>query len=500
MKIDFKFPLVLITAPALFYFSCKQPARDVPYQCNCSEVGIDSSWADSSDVVCYQVPVSQNANNYSSSKKILMAVAVVKASGASPLEPLLYLHGGPGISTLSNVKRYINSPAWKLIREKHDLVFFDYRGTGFSQPDLCSDLMDSLDNFRKTNPSMEEYFKRETDLFRECASVLKRDSIDITSFTSPQVAADAEAIRAALGIEKWNLYGVSYGTFIALKYIRHYPGNLNNVVLDSPFPPNTPWLDFVRPMNAVLAHIQGYLDEDSITRRYYPDIRRELGTAIRRLNSKPPLVNGLTYWGDEFAWSVQRALLKPTLVPLVPLVIKEVAGGNDSILAIWKEKIGPSGSYGKYSAAQETAMLCYENRPQNPGDMADSLAKKYPDLVSFNLGFKQQLCDVFRPELPAKDYFAPVSSDIPVMIMSGEFDPVTPPYFGEIAANSLSNARVMVVQGASHAVLHFNDCTMDRVKQFLKDPKNDLSNQCQSEKGKTIFATAGAEELLKKLK
>lgn len=499
MKIDFKFPLVLITAPALFYFSCKQPARDVPYQCNCSEVGIDSSWADSSDVVCYQVPVSQNANSDSSSKKILMAVAVVKASGASPLEPLLYLHGGPGISTLSNVKRYINSPAWKLIREKHDLVFFDYRGTGFSQPDLCSYLMDSLDNFRKTNPSMEEYFKRETDLFRECASVLKRDSIDITSFTSPQVAADAEAIRAALGIEKWNLYGVSYGTFIALKYIKHYPGHLNNVVLDSPFPPNTPWLDFVRPMNAVLAHIQSYLDKDSITRRNFPDMRRELGVAIRRLNNKPPLVNGLTYWGDEFAWSVQRALLKPSLVPLVPLVIKEVAAGNDSILAIWKEKIGAPGSYGKYSAAQEAAMLCYENRPQNPGDMADSLAKRYPDLVSFNLGFKQQLCDVFRPELPAKDYFAPVSSDIPVMIMSGEFDPVTPPYFGEIAAKSLLNARVMVVQGGSHAVLHFNDCTMDRVKQFLKNPENDLSNECQPEKGKTVFATDGAEELLKKI-
>ena len=135
MKIDFKFQLVLIIVSALFYFSCKQADGDISYQCNCSEVGIDSSWADSSNVVCYQVPVSQNANN-DSSKKILMAVAVVKASGTSPLEPLLYLHGGPGISTLSNLKKYINSPAWKLIREKHDLVFFDYRGTGFSQPDL----------------------------------------------------------------------------------------------------------------------------------------------------------------------------------------------------------------------------------------------------------------------------------------------------------------------------------------------------------------------------
>lgn len=499
MKNKFLYGLIIVTVLSTFFFCGKGEDRKAQYKCNCSQIGIDSAWADSNKVACYKVPVKQ-VYDKNSSRNILMAVAIAKASDVEAMEPLLYLHGGPGISTLVNVKRYINSPAWKLIRKKHDLIFFDYRGTGFSQPELCSALMDSLTSFGKSNPSREEYSKKEIDLFRECRLALAKEGVELESFNSQQMAADAESIRVALNISKWNVYGVSYGTFIALKYVKHFPGHLNSLVLDSPFPPNTPWLDFVRPMDTALSQLQNKLLEDSSIAGNFPDIKKDLGKAVRRLNSKPVKINGINYYGDEFAGAVQRAMLKPSAIPLVPLAIREVANGNDSVLNIFKEKFGTSSSFGKYSYVQQMAMLCYESRPQNPEDKADSLAKKYPDLVSFNLAFNEQLCDVFRPQKPDKKYFEPVVSDLPVLIIGGEFDPVTPPYFGKIASQSLPNAQVMIVPGASHAVLHFNECTMNRVDRFLENPFHKPGSDCNSDMARMVFVTSEIESHLKKLK
>src|SRR5690606_32266871 len=141
------------------------------------------------------------------------------------------------IATLGNIKSYVQSSTWRLMRENHALIFFDYRGTGFSQPDLCNDLPDSLRVFTSKNPNPDAIRAAEVTLYQRCKERLIKQGIDLKSFSSAQLAADAEAIRKALNINQWNVYGVSYGTTIALNIIRNYPGSLSSVILDSPFPP-----------------------------------------------------------------------------------------------------------------------------------------------------------------------------------------------------------------------------------------------------------------------
>ena len=150
--------------------SCNQSEKT--HQCLCSEIGIDSVWADSSNVACYKIPVSQ-AHDSDRGAKIHIAAIRATKTGESDAEPLLYLHGGPGIATLDNAQKYLKSAHWSSLRQNHDIIMLDYRGTGFSGPALCNDLLDSLDNFRKTSPSPEAYKKKEIELYELSSIYLK---------------------------------------------------------------------------------------------------------------------------------------------------------------------------------------------------------------------------------------------------------------------------------------------------------------------------------------
>src|SRR6185295_3378590 len=111
----------------LIYISCFAQQSMTKYGCNCNKIGLDSVWADTNKVSCYLVPVERNFNK-PRGEKYLLAVASAPALNKSPKEPLLYLHGGPGIETLSNFPRYLKSKTFSLLRKDHSLIFFDYRG------------------------------------------------------------------------------------------------------------------------------------------------------------------------------------------------------------------------------------------------------------------------------------------------------------------------------------------------------------------------------------
>ena len=148
-------------------FGCSSEKKELKnYSCPCSKIGLDSLWADSNHVSCLLIPVPKNSKEPDSGNYYLAAV-VAKSITETKESPLLYLHGGPGIATLGNLPFYLKSTTWKLLREQHDMVFFDYRGTGFSEPSLCNDLEDSLEKFSKRNtiPTGRISFHFSTHLF-----------------------------------------------------------------------------------------------------------------------------------------------------------------------------------------------------------------------------------------------------------------------------------------------------------------------------------------------
>ncbi len=488
-------------------FGCLNEKKELKsYSCPCSKIGLDSLWADNNHVSCFLIPVPKNSKEPDSGNYYL-AAAVAKSISETTESPLLYLHGGPGIATLGNLPSYLKSTTWKLFREQHDMVFFDYRGTGFSEPSLCNDLEDSLKKFSKINPTTIEKTAYELSLYKNCKEKLLREGTNLVSFSSFQLASDAEVIRKTLKIPIWNIYGVSYGTTVALNLLRSYPASIKSVMLDSPFPPNAPWLDFVRPFDTCFKVLEKNIATDPLASKSFPSIRKDFVTAVKRLNSKPALLNykekngklsTYNYTGDDFAWSIWSAMLKTKSIPYVPLAIQEISNGNDSVLQLWSDAFSSSDSYGKFSEQQSKAILCFEGKPQTKEDHEESLRLNYPDFISFNSGFATAICNVWRPEIPDKKIFEPVVSNIPVLILCGEYDPVCPPYFGAITAQTLSNSTLLIVPSASHAAIHADDCIRSIAKGFIMNPKTKPLTKCALSRIKIDFITSNLPEVLKK--
>jgi len=486
----------LVVCSILFLFS---NGAEIPkgkdFSCPCLKIGLDDKWADSNRVECYLIPVQRDILNPGDSV-FRMAVAVVKSDHQPGNIPLLYLHGGPGISTLGNLPKYLNAPAWQHLRQNRNIIFFDYRGTGFSEPALCKNELDTLMQFGRSNPTYEQWIEREVQEYLKCRNALPATGISLGSFTSMQMAADADEIRKALKIDTWNVYGVSYGTFIGLSYVKNFPAAIQSLVLDSPFPPNVPWLDFVRPVDTAFKYLQKKLLENPVTAGQFPSFRKDFAKAIDSLNKQPLKIDGINYYGDQFAWSVYNALVKSKMVRMVPLLVQEVAKGNYAVLPKWK-LINSNESFGSFHAAQQWAVLCYENRIKDPKALQDSLAKTYPELKSFNMGFNIALCDAFRPEQPDPAIFEAVKSDIPALILSGGFDPATPPLFGAIAKASLTQSTHLVIPQASHAVMHFNPCVYTMVDDFLSKPQKINPPACIAEiKGEIDFVLKDIEKVI----
>lgn len=493
------FILILFYSPQLF-------AQLNNNQCPCSTVGIDQKWADSNKVSCYQIPVNKDYRNVKKGK-FYLSVVVAKALQPSD-KSLLYLHGGPGIGTIENVKRYVGLRSFKAFRENHSLVFFDYRGTGKSQPAFCKSLHDSLNYISKIKLSLSDRIQKTTSYYKNCKQELERNEIDNTTFSSKQLAADAEEIRKTLQIKTWKIYGVSYGTTVALNMLRHHK-NIDAVILDSPFPPNAPWLDYVRPFDTCFSVLEKAISHDPLVSKLFSNMRLDFVSTVNRLNKSPvilPLqlkmdtaVTSYKFDGNDFAWSIWAAMLSPRSIPFVPMAIKEIASGNDSALITWAKLFNDPNAFGLFSAAQSNAILCYEGQPRNAEEQETALLKNYPLFASFiNPGLNEAICNVWRPQVVEPDYFNPVVSKVPVLIVAGEFDPVCPPYFGKVTAKTLSNSTFIEVPAASHAAIGIDSCVLNIASTFLNKPVNRLKTACVEKRNKLVFVKDNLVDALNK--
>jgi pimeloyl-ACP methyl ester carboxylesterase len=331
------------------------------------------------------------------------------------------------------------------------------------------------------------------------------EGTDIATFNSAQLADDAEAIRKSLQIASWSVYGVSYGTTVGLNMLRHHGDHITGIILDSPFPPNAPWLDFIRPFDTCFKVLENNIARNDLASSHFPSIRTDFTKAVERLNKNPVKIKGnkdstaYDYYGDDFAWSIWTAMLNPRTIPLVPLAIHEVGKGNDDILTKWVEAFNHKNSFGMFSEPQSKAITCYEARPRSIEDTKESLLSSYPELSSFYVDFEGGLCDVWQPGSAGHEVFEPVVSNVPALILSGEYDPVCPPFFGEITAKTLSTSTFITVPSASHAAIHADDCLRKIADEFLFHPELKPDTDCVQDRTAIYFVYDDLAKFLSKL-
>ena len=146
-------------------------------------------------------------------------------------------------------------------------------------------------------------------------------------------------------------------------------------------------------------------------------------------------------------------------------------------------------TFGKFSEQQNNAILCYESKPKTADDTKAALLAKYPDFSSFYMEFEGDICGAWQPEALAKRAFEPLLSNVPVLILSGEYNPVCPPAFGKLTAKTLPRSTFIIVPTASHAAIHVDDCLRNIADTFLSTPAIKPAISCISGRSKINFVT-----------
>ena len=238
-------------------------------------------------VICGRVEVPEVHGN-DDSRRIQLAFAVLKARTQSPAhDPVVYLHGGPGGGAVKDLWS-IAVPIFDQFRGRRDLVTFDQRAAGIS-----SDMVTCLDTLGANivslmAPGAIPESTSEGDLVAQCLDEIQAKSGDITAYNTTQNAFDTQALMRALGYDEWNLYGISYGTQLALEVMRSAPEGTRSVVIDSVFPPDVKGYDEnIKPLQE---SIQATLDQcsaDTACAAAYPDLEGTLIRVADKLQASP---------------------------------------------------------------------------------------------------------------------------------------------------------------------------------------------------------------------
>ncbi len=407
-------------------------------------------------------------------------VAESRPGDAGP--PLAVLQGGPGGASTDLVEFYP--------RRSYTQVFIDQRGTGFGSVDLdCPEITTALPEVFPADAAKARSIA--IAAYGACFDRLDGDPLLAHTDTAAH-AADVVDAMAALGFDQWSVYGVSYGTTIALEILRDPPAGLAGAVLDGVYPPDlerTPAL--AHSAQRALDEIDGACAAHSGCATRVGSFEKTLHGLIAELNEEPLIVSLQSHQtsldepvdvlidGNSLAGLVFQFLYAAELTQLLPVILHGLAidhAGTEEYLARLAVEfsllIRDSSHEATYFATNCADRVPFDSAP--PGNMGVFAAAVVGDGIEEVCG----LIDV--PASPAAAAEA-VSSDKPVLMLSGRFDPITPPEFAARAAQHLPNATLVVRDGAHHGVWVGDDCIDDIVRDFLSDPHQAPDTSCADE-------------------
>jgi len=417
---------------------------------------------------------------------VKLAVAVVYSNGASvAADPVVFLDGGPGEASLSD---FLGAVPFDSILDDRDLILFDQRGTGFSTPKPDCD----ISNVAVSSPTDAGVAQSDAGVPDEVVAALAAcrdraaaDGIDLSIFRSSENAADVTAVREALGYAQWNLYGISYGTRYALTALRDQSKGVRTAVIDS-----------VVPLQADLLADQGVSFYDDLHRiaaacslqapcsENYGDIESKALTALDRIEANPPDVRvdgGMATVSAELVASLlQTAMYSAVSIAYLPQIIQEIFDGDYSLFA--PELSAESSTSTLLDSATYFSTVCAEDAPfSSPAAMNARLGaipgawrRWFAPTSIFDV------CDVWQvPAAPAVDH-QPVDSSVPTLVMSGAFDPITPPSYGALAAQTLARSQSVVLTEEAHGS-STSPCGKRILRDFLNDPSATVDSTCAVE-------------------
>ncbi len=397
-------------------------------------------------------------------RRLALEVIVVPARKQPAKEPIFFLDGGPGQMASYKAPGFAQQP----FTDDNDMVLVNFRGTG------AATRLDCPQGGTDEHPQnyMEPLF-REGMAYAACARVLSKNA-DLTQYTTDAATDDLEDARKALGYSKINLLGGSYGTRAAMVYIKRHGENVRAAILSGidAFEDRGP-LNHASAAKRAFDILAQQCVADAACHRAFPDPQADLDAVLAQLKARPakvilkhpktgkPLTVSLT--DSAFGDGLRVMLYDETMTRRVPLFLKRARGGDHQPFAKVAMEHGRS-------LKQDIAMglllsvSCSEDVNRiRPEEVAKATAGSF--IGDYRVRGQMAACSVWpKANLPADD-LAPYKSDVPVLLISGNLDPVTPPHWGEVTAKYFPNSLHIVAPGAH---VSDSDCLDGIMKQFLK--------------------------------
>jgi pimeloyl-ACP methyl ester carboxylesterase len=408
--------------------------------------------------------------------------------------PTVFVHGGPGYAVVD----IWWSVALLNVANEGPLVIFDHRAVGKSKPKLCTFLDGDDQTLDKLSP--EGVKKRMLTDTKKCIDGLTKDGVNLATYTSAGTVSDMEKLRQALKIEKWNVYGVSYGTTVTLAYVAAHPGRVRAAVIDSVYPPEMASFSTVVPdgMEAIEAMNRVCQTQPRCKARF-GDLRTLFDQAIVALDKAPHPVRVIDPATGKVATRhissttlfalVQGRAIQSAAWPIVPLMMADARDGKQSTVLnsaftdmLFEYKLINNGAY--------LATECYERAPfDSTADLA-SQAARWPNVAhAAGVDTLFEVCALW-PAKSTQNWSTPAGVAPPVLVVGGEWDPVTPAAQARATAERLgAKAQLLITPKAAHAATMYDPCTESIVTRFLKAPDTKVDTGCVASRRDPVFAT-----------
>ena len=415
-----------------------------------------------SDALCVKYEVFENRATRTG-RRIPLNIILLPAKSSKPApDPLFYLAGGPGAAATG----YADAPFMEGLRRNRDVVLVDQRGTGESNPLNCAPFGSRED--------MRGYFGEQfpVEIIRACRAALEKVA-DLKLYTTSIAMDDLDEVRTALGYDRINVYGGSYGSTTTLVYLRQHGDHVRSAAVFGVAPPAAKIpLSFSQGVQNAVNRLFADCAADQACKTAYPDLQADFKKVMARFDNGPVEVDvtnvytratqKVTVTRDAFVDGIRQMLYVPNASAALPALIHLGANGNLGGLVGTAFQV-VSHIDPRISRGMQLSVICAEDAPFiTEDDIKTTSANSFYGDARVRPTLKA--CAEWPQAKVAASFLDPVKSDVPVLLVSGELDPVTPPWLAQIVAKTLSRSRLVIVPHATH---NSYECIENVVADFI---------------------------------
>jgi len=435
-------------------------------------------------------------HNNPNGKTIKVAVAIFPSTSNNPAPPIVLNTGGPGESNMDNFIPPLavrhSGRLGELILPKRAAIVIELRGLRYSKPNLISnELFKARYDMMDKDLNYDEKLAIQTKALEETRDRFKKEGVNLSAFNNVETAADIAMIMSNLGYEKFSLFGSSAGTLVAQHVIRDYPDMVSCAILNAGVPIGTPFANMIPEVINSLKRIFNKCESDPDCASAYPDLENKFLNFIDSLNSHPVTVpiavpgkdEKLNYVldGHRFASMI---MLYMYFNPQAPLLIDQIMSGDYSFI---NQVVGIQSSMSTFADILGYSVFLSESSIFTLSDIKiDPAYSTFAKGVTcMGLGGEYSLLSdkIFKiSKLDPKIVEPQESSDVPLLVLNGVYDPVIPVSLDEILKKRFKNCYVYRFDGVAHSPVDFAEkCAIGMFFEFLNDPSKAPESSCVDE-------------------